>query len=102
MAGKERSGTALGLENTMVFAGAFLTPPVIPGILSATDWPVVMLLIGAVPAVLSAVGMPPRGEVAARPVRRTSAPPRTGRWRVRPARTACGQRFSGGGAGRPG
>ncbi|QHC29953.1 MFS transporter [Streptomyces sp. HF10] len=62
MAGKERSGTALGLENTMVFAGAFLTPLVIPGILSATGWPVVMLLIGAVPAVLSAVVMPREGK----------------------------------------
>ncbi|MES4888652.1 MFS transporter [Streptomyces sp. NPDC096012] len=61
MAGKERSGTALGLENTMVFAGAFLTPLIIPGILSATSWPVVMLLVGAVPAVLSAVVMPREG-----------------------------------------
>ncbi|MGJ5894372.1 MFS transporter [Streptomyces sp. V2] len=58
MAGKERSGTALGMENTMVFAGAFLTPLVIPGILAATSWPAVMLLIGAVPAVLSALVMP--------------------------------------------
>ncbi|RRQ83762.1 hypothetical protein [Streptomyces griseofuscus] len=62
MARKERSGTALGLENTVVFAGAFLTPPVIPGILSATDWPVVMLLIGAVPAAPSAVVMPREGK----------------------------------------
>jgi hypothetical protein len=74
---------------------------VIPGILSATDLPVVMLLIGAVPAVLSAVGMPPRGEVAARPVRRTSAPPRTSCGGA-VACTARGHRFSGGGAGRPG
>ncbi|MDX3386073.1 MFS transporter [Streptomyces niveiscabiei] len=58
MAGKERSGTALGMENTMVFAGAFLTPLVIPGVLAATSWPAVMLLIGAVPAVLSALVMP--------------------------------------------
>ncbi|MEU4039123.1 MFS transporter [Streptomyces collinus] len=61
MAGKERAGTALGLENTMVFAGAFLTPLIIPGILAATSWPVVMLLVGAVPAVLSAVVMPREG-----------------------------------------
>jgi MFS family permease len=61
MAGKERSGTALGLENTMVFAGAFLTPLVIPGILAATSWSVVMLLVGAVPAALSAVVMPREG-----------------------------------------
>ncbi|WNM35897.1 MFS transporter [Streptomyces sp. Li-HN-5-11] len=61
MAGKERSGTALGLENTMVFAGAFITPLIIPGILSATSWPMVMLLIGVVPAVLSAVVMPREG-----------------------------------------
>ncbi|WP_441249472.1 MFS transporter [Kitasatospora sp. McL0602] len=58
MAGAERSGTALGLENTMVFAGAFATPLLIPTLLSVSSWPVVMLVIGAVPAVLSALLMP--------------------------------------------
>ncbi|GAA3859479.1 MFS transporter [Saccharothrix violaceirubra] len=58
MAGAERSGTALGLENTMVFGGAFVTPLLIPVVLDLSSWPVVMLLIGVVPAVASAVLMP--------------------------------------------
>jgi MFS family permease len=58
MAGAERSGTALGLENTMVFGGAFVTPLLIPALLSVSSWPVVMLVIGAAPAVLSALLMP--------------------------------------------
>ncbi|WP_051840422.1 MFS transporter [Streptomyces sp. NRRL F-5126] len=58
MAGAERSGTALGLENTLVFGGAFITPLLIPALLSASSWPVVMLLIGAAPAVASALIMP--------------------------------------------
>ncbi|MDQ3790671.1 MAG: MFS transporter, partial [Actinomycetota bacterium] len=58
MAGAERSGTALGLENTMVFGGAFVTPLLIPLVLAASSWPVVMVLVGAVPAVASALLMP--------------------------------------------
>lgn len=58
MAGAERSGTALGLENTMVFGGAFVTPLLISGLLSFTTWPVVMVLVGAVPAVVSALMIP--------------------------------------------
>ncbi|MFD7729165.1 MFS transporter [Kitasatospora phosalacinea] len=58
MAGAERAGAALGLENTLVFAGAFVTPLLIPAVLSASSWPVVMLLVGALPAVLSALLMP--------------------------------------------
>jgi MFS family permease len=58
MAGAERSGTALGLENTMVFGGAFLTPLLIPPLLAVSAWPVVMVVIGAAPAVASAMLMP--------------------------------------------
>lgn len=58
MAGAERSGTALGLENTMVFGGAFAAPLLIAATLEVSSWPVVMLLIGAVPAVISALLMP--------------------------------------------
>jgi len=58
MAGAERSGAALGLENTLVFGGAFVTPLLIPLVLSASSWPMVMLLIGALPAVGSALLMP--------------------------------------------
>jgi MFS family permease len=66
MAGAERSGAALGLENTMVFGGAFATPLLIPALLSVSSWPVVMLVIGAAPAVVSAVLMPrePKPEAA--------------------------------------
>ncbi|QMU68228.1 MFS transporter [Streptacidiphilus sp. P02-A3a] len=64
MAGAERSGTALGLENTLVFGGAFVTPLLIPLVLSASSWPMVMLLIGAVPAVASALLMPREPKVS--------------------------------------
>jgi MFS family permease len=65
MAGAERSGTALGLENTMVFGGAFVTPLLISGLLSFSTWPVVMVLIGAVPAVVSALMIPRENPAAA-------------------------------------
>jgi predicted MFS family arabinose efflux permease len=58
-AGAERSGTALGLENTMVFGGAFVTPLIIAALLPATSWAMVMLLVGALPALISAFLMPP-------------------------------------------
>ncbi|HEX6354168.1 MFS transporter [Actinophytocola sp.] len=59
MAGAERSGTALGLENTMVFGGAFAAPLLIAATLDLTSsWPLVMLAIGAAPAAISAVLMP--------------------------------------------
>lgn len=58
MAGAERSGTALGLENTMVFGGAFVTPLLIPALLSVSSWQMVMLVIGALPAFMSALLMP--------------------------------------------
>lgn len=65
MAGVERSGTALGLENTMVFTGAFATPLMIPVVLSVSSWPMVLVAIGAVPAVLSALLMPREPKPAA-------------------------------------
>lgn len=48
MAGAERAGTALGLENTTVFGAAFLTPVIIPPLLHATSWPVVWAAVGAI------------------------------------------------------
>ncbi len=48
MAGAERAGTALGLENTTVFGAAFLTPVIIPPLLHATSWPVVWAVVGAI------------------------------------------------------
>ncbi|MNR12228.1 hypothetical protein D3C85_1285720 [compost metagenome] len=41
MAGAERAGTALGMANTAVFLGFFLTPLTLPHWLAATSWPVV-------------------------------------------------------------
>jgi hypothetical protein len=41
-----------------VFGGAFVTPLIIPIVLSASSWPVVMLVVGAVPAVAAALMMP--------------------------------------------
>jgi MFS family permease len=58
MAGAERSGTALGLENTMVFGGAFLTPLLIPVLLLGSSWSVVMLVFGVFPSIISALLMP--------------------------------------------
>jgi sugar phosphate permease len=59
MAGAERSGTALGLENTMVFGGAFVAPLLISATLQVASWSVVMLAICVIPAIASALLMPP-------------------------------------------
>jgi sugar phosphate permease len=58
IAGPERSGTALGLENTMVFSGAFITPVLIPIVLAGSSWSVTMLVLGAAPALLAVLLMP--------------------------------------------
>lgn len=41
MAGADRAGTALGMANTVVFFGFFLTPLVLPHWLALTSWPIV-------------------------------------------------------------
>nr|WP_238214738.1 MFS transporter [Caballeronia novacaledonica] len=46
LAGTERAGTALGMANTAVYAGFFVTPLVIPHVLAAGSWPVVWLASG--------------------------------------------------------
>jgi sugar phosphate permease len=48
MAGAERAGTALGLENTTVFGAAFLTPLIIPLVLGWSSWPIAWAVIGAI------------------------------------------------------
>ncbi|TAK72028.1 MAG: MFS transporter [Gammaproteobacteria bacterium] len=58
MAGAERSGTALGLENTMVFGGAFAAPLLISAVLSVSSWSMAMLVICVVPSLISALVMP--------------------------------------------
>ncbi|SPB14755.1 MFS transporter permease [Caballeronia novacaledonica] len=46
LAGTERAGTALGMANTAVYAGFFVTPLVIPHVLAAGSWPIVWLAAG--------------------------------------------------------
>jgi MFS family permease len=46
LAGTARAGTALGMANTAVYAGFFLTPLVIPRVLASGSWAVVWLLAG--------------------------------------------------------
>ncbi len=41
LAGADRAGTALGMANTVVFFGFFLTPLVLPHWLAMTSWPIV-------------------------------------------------------------
>jgi sugar phosphate permease len=57
MAGVSRAGTALGLENTTVFATGFLTPLLIPILLSATSWGLVWTVVAV--ASLCAVVLAP-------------------------------------------
>ncbi len=64
MAGAERSGTALGLENTMVFAGAFAAPLLISVVLPASSWVVVMITISVIPSIASALLMPREPKLA--------------------------------------
>jgi sugar phosphate permease len=67
MAGAERSGTALGLENTTVFVGAFLTPLLIPVLLAALSWPGVWVVVAACPAA-AALLLPSPAPMPTRPV----------------------------------
>jgi len=60
MAGTGRSGTALGLENTLVFAMGFLIPLCIPFLLGWSSWSVVWLAAGVASAL--AVPLVPRRE----------------------------------------
>ena len=47
-AGGANAGTALGMANTAVYVGLFLTPIAIPHLLAASSWPVVWWLAGLV------------------------------------------------------
>jgi sugar phosphate permease len=51
LAGPERAGAALGLENTVAFLAAAITPPVLAIIIEHTSWPVGH----TIPAALSAI-----------------------------------------------
>jgi sugar phosphate permease len=58
IAGAQRAGTALGLENTTVFVAAFLTPVLIPIVLGSSSWTAVWMLAGV--CSLLAVPLAPR------------------------------------------
>lgn len=47
LAGAQRAGTALGLANTGVYLGLFVTPLVITQVISVASWPAVWLLAAA-------------------------------------------------------
>ncbi|MFK4444264.1 MFS family permease [Caballeronia udeis] len=47
LAGKDRAGTALGMTNTAVYLGLFLTPLCIPHLLAIGSWGVVWLVAAA-------------------------------------------------------
>src|SRR6266516_165465 len=55
VAGVARSGTAIGLQNTMVTAGAALAPPIFAALVSATSWPAAFALLSAAAAGAAAV-----------------------------------------------
>jgi hypothetical protein len=65
MAGARLPGTALGLENTTVFAAGFLTPVLIPILLGWSSWGVVWFAIGVL--ALLAFPLMPRGTSAPGP-----------------------------------
>ncbi|RAJ38599.1 sugar phosphate permease [Kitasatospora sp. SolWspMP-SS2h] len=65
MAGAERAGTALGLENTTAFTGAFVTPMLIPLLLGVSSWTVVWIAV-AVASLLAAPLAP--GKSVGRPL----------------------------------
>jgi MFS family permease len=47
LSGKDRAGTALGMTNTAVYVGLFVTPLSIPHLLAAGSWGVVWLVAAA-------------------------------------------------------
>ncbi|TDV47288.1 sugar phosphate permease [Pseudomonas graminis] len=60
MAGASRVGTALGIENTAVFAAAFATPALIPWLLRVCSWP--QLWGGIAVLCLIAAALAPKSE----------------------------------------
>ncbi|MBB2910505.1 sugar phosphate permease [Streptosporangium becharense] len=59
MSGPSRAGTALGLEGTTIFTAAFLTPLLIPAVLTFASWETVWALAAVAP--LLAVPLTPGG-----------------------------------------
>ena len=69
LAGAARSGTALGMANTSVFAICFVTPLAIPHLLALQSWPLVWLTVSA--CALASIPLLAR-RPAATPVRRAT------------------------------
>ena len=61
LAGKERAGTALGMANTVVYLGFFLTPLCIPHLLAIGSWAVVWFVAGV--CALGAYPLFPKPEI---------------------------------------
>jgi MFS family permease len=55
IAGVARSGTAIGLQNSMVLGGATLTPPLFAAVVGATSWSAAFALLSLPPAVAAAL-----------------------------------------------
>ena len=58
LAGAQRAGTALGLANTCVYLGLFLTPLALPHLVAASSWPLAWLAAGV--SMLAALPLLPR------------------------------------------
>jgi MFS family permease len=55
VAGAARSGTAIGLQNTMVIAGGAVTPPLFAALVGATSWSAAFALLAVAPTVAAAL-----------------------------------------------
>ncbi|MGE8634641.1 MAG: MFS transporter [Achromobacter piechaudii] len=58
LAGANRAGTALGMANSCVYLGLFLTPVALPHVVAASSWSIAWLLAGL--AMLAALPLLPR------------------------------------------
>ncbi|AZS78986.1 MFS transporter [Achromobacter spanius] len=58
LAGAARTGTALGMANSCVYLGLFLTPLAIPHVVAASSWPAAWVLAGVL--MLAALPLLPR------------------------------------------
>ena len=61
LAGAERAGTALGMANTIVYLGFFLTPLLIPALLAASARPWVWAVAGMAALAALPLFAPARG-----------------------------------------
>jgi len=69
LAGAQRAGTALGMANTVVYVGFFLTPLAIPPLLAAAAWPGVWAATGVAALAALPLFAAPAAAGLSRPVR---------------------------------